>query len=188
MVGLGEHVYRLNVDQVITPPGKLADVTGERCRVAAHVDEERDCQPPQLSDHRVAEAGARRVYFASASPPVRFPNVYGIDMPVTGELVASGRTDAEVAGFIGADWLVYQDLDDLVRAVRYDNGDIAEFDTSCFSGHYVTGDVTPAYLARIESERCDAARAQREPVVDDSHDDDSAGVDEFPSRPRAGVA
>ncbi|GIK33780.1 MAG: amidophosphoribosyltransferase [Gammaproteobacteria bacterium] len=134
------------------------------------------------------EAGARRVYFASASPPVRFPNVYGIDMPVTGELVASGRTDAEVAGFIGADWLVYQDLDDLVRAVRYDNGDIAEFDTSCFSGHYVTGDVTPAYLARLESERCDAARAQREPVVDDSHDDDSAGVDEFPSRPRAGVA
>jgi amidophosphoribosyltransferase len=71
---------------------------------------------------------------------------------------------------------------------RYDNGDIAEFDTSCFSGEYVTGDVTPAYLARLESERCDAARAQREPVIDDSHDDDAAGVDEFPSRPRAGVA
>ncbi|MCE7903370.1 MAG: amidophosphoribosyltransferase [Gammaproteobacteria bacterium PRO9] len=108
------------------------------------------------------EAGARRVYFASASPPVRFPNVYGIDMPSANELVAHGRTDEEVQAFIGADWLVYQNLDDLIRAVRYDNGDITEFDTSCFSGRYVTGDVTPEYLARLEQQRSDRAKQQRE--------------------------
>jgi amidophosphoribosyltransferase len=108
------------------------------------------------------EAGARRVYFASASPPVRYPNVYGIDMPAASELVASGRTDRQVQELIGADWLIYQDLDDLIRAVRYDNGDIASFDTSCFSGHYVTGDVTPEYLARLEQERSDRAKSQRD--------------------------
>jgi amidophosphoribosyltransferase len=108
------------------------------------------------------EAGARRVYFASASPPVRYPNVYGIDMPAASELVASGRTEREVQEYIGADWLIYQDLDDLVRAVRYDNGDIADFDTSCFSGQYVTGDVTPEYLARLERERADGARGKRD--------------------------
>jgi amidophosphoribosyltransferase len=108
------------------------------------------------------DAGARRVYFAAASPPVRYPNVYGIDMPAASELVAAGRSDREVQDFIGADWLVYQDLDDLVRAVRYDNGDIVEFDTSCFSGRYVTGDVTPEYLARLERERVDGRRARPE--------------------------
>ena len=108
------------------------------------------------------EAGARRVYFASASPPVRYPNVYGIDMPAASELVAHGRTDQEVQQFIGADWLVYQDLDDLIRAVQYDNGDITEFDTSCFSGRYVTGDITSEYLARLEKERSDRAKSQRE--------------------------
>jgi amidophosphoribosyltransferase len=104
------------------------------------------------------EAGARRVYFASASPPVRYPNVYGIDMPAASELVAAGRTDRQVQEFIGADWLVYQDLDDLVRSVLYDKGEIAEFDTSCFSGRYVTGDVTAEYLARLERERADSTR------------------------------
>ncbi|MEO7386109.1 MAG: phosphoribosyltransferase family protein, partial [Gammaproteobacteria bacterium] len=108
------------------------------------------------------EAGARRVYFASASPPVRYPNVYGIDMPAASELVAHGRTDQQVQELIGADWLVYQDLEDLIRAVRYDNGDIAHFDTSCFSGHYVTGDISPEYLAHLEQERSDRAKSQRE--------------------------
>ena len=107
------------------------------------------------------EAGARKVYFASAAPPVRYPNVYGIDMPAASELVAAGRSDAEVGRLIGADWLVYQDLDDLVAAVRHDKARVQDFDTSCFSGEYVTGDVTPEYLARIESERSDDARARR---------------------------
>ena len=107
------------------------------------------------------EAGARKVYFASAAPPVRFPNVYGIDMPAVNELVASGRTVDEVKTLIGADWLIYQDLDDLVAACRHDHARITGFDTSCFSGEYVTGDVTHEYLARIERERSDGARAQR---------------------------
>jgi amidophosphoribosyltransferase len=107
------------------------------------------------------EAGARKVYFASAAPPVRFPNVYGIDMAVATELVANGRSEEDVAASIGADWLVYQDLDDLVAACRHDDARIAAFDTSCFSGEYVTGDVTREFLARIEHERSDGARAQR---------------------------
>lgn len=108
------------------------------------------------------EAGARRVYFASASPPVRCPNVYGIDMPAASELVANGRSEREIQDFIGADWLVYQDLEDLVQAVRFDNGEISTFDTSCFSGDYVTGDITPDYLARLERQRSDSAKQERE--------------------------
>jgi amidophosphoribosyltransferase len=107
------------------------------------------------------EAGARSVYFASAAPPVRHPNVYGIDMPAASELVAAGRTEQEVARIIGADWLIYQDLDDLVRAVRHHDARVTEFDTSCFSGEYVTGDITPEYLARLQAERSDQAKAQR---------------------------
>jgi amidophosphoribosyltransferase len=107
------------------------------------------------------EAGARKVYFASAAPPVKYPNVYGIDMPAKSELVASSRTDEEVARLIGADWLIYQDLPDLIAACVHDHSSIKEFDTSCFSGHYVTGDVTPEYLARLESERSDSAKASR---------------------------
>ncbi len=107
------------------------------------------------------EAGARKVYFASAAPPVRHPNVYGIDMPVAAELVANGRSEDDVAALIGADWLVYQDLDDLVAACRHDDAHITGFDTSCFSGHYVTADVTAQFLARLEHERSDGARAQR---------------------------
>jgi amidophosphoribosyltransferase len=107
------------------------------------------------------EAGAKKVYFASAAPPVRFPNVYGIDMPAASELVASGRSIDEVQKFIGADWLVYQDLDDLVAACHHDNAKITEFDTSCFSGQYVTGDVTPEYLERLRLERSDEAKAVR---------------------------
>jgi amidophosphoribosyltransferase len=107
------------------------------------------------------EAGANKVYFASAAPPVRYPNVYGIDMPAASELVAAGRTDDEVERLIGADWLIYQDLDDLIRAVRHHDASVAEFDTSCFSGEYVTGDVTPEYLARLEAERSDLAKSER---------------------------
>jgi amidophosphoribosyltransferase len=107
------------------------------------------------------EAGARKVYFASAAPPVRFPNVYGIDMAAVTELVANGRTEEEIAKVIGADWLIYQDLEDLVSAVRHDKARVASFDTSCFSGEYVTGDVTPEYLAALERERSDAAKARR---------------------------
>jgi len=107
------------------------------------------------------EAGARKVYFASAAPPVRFPNVYGIDMPAVNELVANGRSVEQVAQAIGADWLVYQTLEDLVQACRYGDSDTTEFDTSCFSGEYVTGDVTPAYLERLGNERSDAAKAHR---------------------------
>jgi amidophosphoribosyltransferase len=107
------------------------------------------------------EAGARKVYFASAAPPVKFPNVYGIDMPAKSELVASSRTEEEVAKLIGADWLIYQDLHDLIAACEHDHSSIKEFDTSCFSGNYVTGDVTPEYLARLESERSDSAKATR---------------------------
>jgi len=107
------------------------------------------------------EAGAAKVYFASAAPPVRFPNVYGIDMPAASELVASGRTVEEVQRLIGADWLVYQDLDDLIAACQHEDARIGEFDTSCFSGEYVTGDVTPEYLERLQLERSDAAKLAR---------------------------
>jgi amidophosphoribosyltransferase len=107
------------------------------------------------------EAGARQVYFASAAPPVRFPNVYGIDMPAAQELVAAGRSHDEIARLIGADWLVYQDIEDLIAACKHEDARIEEFDTSCFSGEYVTGDVTPEYLERLELERSDDARALR---------------------------
>jgi len=107
------------------------------------------------------EAGARKVYFASAAPPVRYPNVYGIDMPSAHELVAHARTDEEVGRMIGADWLVYQDIEDLVRACLHHDSQIQGFDTSCFTGEYVTGDVTPDYLARLQEERSDEAKAKR---------------------------
>ncbi len=107
------------------------------------------------------EAGAAKVYFASAAPPVRYPNVYGIDMAAKNELVASGRTEDEVAALIGADWLIYQDLEDLVSAVRHDKAKIESFDASCFSGEYVTGDVGPEYFARLAKERSDDAKALR---------------------------
>ncbi len=103
------------------------------------------------------EAGARNVYFASAAPPVRYPNVYGIDMPSRHELIAYNRTVEEVARIIGADWLVYQDLEDLIEAAHKGNQTISRFDTSCFNGEYVTGDVTEAYLEHLENTRCDEA-------------------------------
>ena len=108
------------------------------------------------------EAGARKVYFASAAPPVRNPNVYGIDMPAASELVAHDRTEAEVQDIIGADWLIYQTLPDLITSVQHDNAAIRDFDTSCFSGEYVTGDVTQDYLNVIEARRSDEVRSARD--------------------------
>lgn len=99
------------------------------------------------------EAGAKKVYFASASPPVRHANVYGIDMPTRSELIAAFRNDAEICAEIGADGLVYQDLDALRAAVRAVNPALSHFETSCFDGHYITGDVTTAYLEGIETAR-----------------------------------
>jgi len=118
------------------------------------------------------EAGAKKVYFASAAPPVRFPNVYGIDMPAASELIANGRTTEEIQQLIGADRLIYQDLHGLIRSVRHDNSDIAEFDTSCFSGEYVTGDVTEEYLDELEQRRNDAAKQARE----ETHEPDAKVV------------
>jgi amidophosphoribosyltransferase len=106
------------------------------------------------------EAGARKVYFASASPPVRYPNVYGIDMPAPSELIASGRTVREIEKELGADWLIYQDLDDLIEACHEGNERISQFDTSCFSGEYVTG-VKKGYLEKLQVMRSDEARRER---------------------------
>ncbi|MHA6910788.1 amidophosphoribosyltransferase [Ralstonia pseudosolanacearum] len=99
------------------------------------------------------DAGAKKVIFASAAPPVKFPNVYGIDMPTRGELVAHGRTHDEIARIIGADQLVYQDVEDMKRAVRDVNPALRDFEASCFDGHYVTGDIDEAYLDRLEASR-----------------------------------
>jgi len=99
------------------------------------------------------DAGARKVYFASAAPPVKFPNVYGIDMPSRRELIATGRTDEEICREIGADKLIYQDLDDLKEAVRRINPSIKYFEASCFDGDYITGDITLEYLDTIEAAR-----------------------------------
>ena len=106
------------------------------------------------------DAGAKKVYFASAAPPVRYPNVYGIDMPSASELVAAGKSEKEVEQLLGADWLIYQDLDDLVCAVQDGNEELKQFDTSCFSGEYVTG-LDRDYLQQIEMLRSDDAKAAR---------------------------
>jgi amidophosphoribosyltransferase len=106
------------------------------------------------------EAGARKVYFASAAPPVRYPNVYGIDMPAANELIAHNRNEAEVAEAIGADHLIFQDLADLEQAVRRGNSALRRFDTSCFTGEYVTGDIDRGYLDLLEQRRSDVAKAK----------------------------
>ncbi len=99
------------------------------------------------------EAGARKVYLASAAPPVRFPNVYGIDMPTSGELVAHNRSIEEIRQFIGADALIYQDVDAMKRVVSALNPALRGFEASCFDGVYITGDVTAADFARLEAQR-----------------------------------
>jgi len=99
------------------------------------------------------EAGARKVYLASAAPPVRYPNVYGIDMPTSQELVAHNRTVDEIRAIIGCDALIYQDVDAMKRAIGQINPDIKGFDASCFDGVYVTGDITPADIERLNANR-----------------------------------
>ena len=113
------------------------------------------------------EMGAKKVYFASAAPAVRFPNVYGIDMPSVDELVAHGRTDAEVGDMIGADRMIYQDLEDLIRSTQGGGSDIASFDCSVFDGNYVTGDIDEAYLAGLEALRNDDTMKKINVIDDD---------------------
>jgi len=108
------------------------------------------------------KVGAKRVFFASAAPPVKYPNVYGIDMPAASELLASRINEDEMAKTIGADWLVYQTLEDLIEAVTYEETGIEAFETSCFSGEYITNDITEHYLNIIELKRNDAAKAEQE--------------------------
>lgn len=123
------------------------------------------------------DCGAKKVYFASAAPAVRFPNVYGIDMPTRAELLATGRDEAQIAAEIGADGVVYQDLDALITAVQQasPNKDMV-FETSCFNGHYITGDITEAYLQAVESRRSTpiAATPGRRPL--DLMNEDEAGA------------
>jgi amidophosphoribosyltransferase len=105
------------------------------------------------------KAGANNVYFASAAPPVRHPNVYGIDMPSSSDLIASSHSEREVEKLIGADWLIYQTLEDLVECVTEENPNLAEFDCSIFDGRYVTGDIDQRFLQTLETtrRRCGAA-------------------------------
>ena len=98
-------------------------------------------------------AGAVKVYFASASPPVRYPNVYGIDMPTRAELIATGRTDAQIAAEIGADALIYQDLEAMKQSITALREDLTVFEAACFDGCYVTGDIDAAYLDAVEGNR-----------------------------------
>ena len=109
------------------------------------------------------EAGATKVYLASAAPPVRYPNVYGIDIPSAKELIAHGRTHEEIARLIGVDWLIYQDLADLLEASREGNPDVDGFECAVFTGDYITGDVDAAYLDRIDSMRSDQSKRNPEP-------------------------
>ncbi len=118
------------------------------------------------------DAGARKVYFASASPPIRFPNVYGIDMPAANELIAHNRNVDEVCSAIGADRLIYQDLDDLVEAVRKGNPNLRDFDCSVFTGKYIT-QVSDKYLKSLEAKRNDASKSSREK--------DGSGIDLYSS-------
>ena len=108
------------------------------------------------------DAGAAKVYLASAAPPVRYPNVYGIDMPSPEELIAHGRSVDEVCELIGADWLIYQDLDELVRCSKDGNPEVEHFECSVFDGVYITGDVDERYLAALDAQRNDKAQTARQ--------------------------
>jgi amidophosphoribosyltransferase len=120
------------------------------------------------------EVGANKVYFASAAPPVRHPNVYGIDMPAVNEFIANGRTIEEINQTIGSDRLFYQTLDDLVETTQQEGSEVVAFDSSCFNGEYVTGDIDNAYLQKLHNARNDAAKghAHVDDAVIDLHNDD----------------
>ncbi|MDC3106875.1 amidophosphoribosyltransferase [SAR86 cluster bacterium] len=102
--------------------------------------------------------GAKKVYFASAAPPIRFQNVYGIDMAATAELIAHQRSEEQIAEFIGADWLIYQNLEDLIESAQVGNPEIEKFETSVFDGKYICGSVTKDYLTNLESDRKDSSK------------------------------
>ncbi len=112
------------------------------------------------------DAGANKVYFCSAAPAIRFPNVYGIDMPTSEELIAHGRTDEEIGELIGADRLIFQDLEDLKKAVSSLNPAIEDFDCSVFDGHYVAGNIDEHYLALLASSRNDSRRQSDSDIID----------------------
>ena len=116
------------------------------------------------------DAGAKKVYFASAAPAIRFPNVYGIDMAVKSELIAFGKTEQEVEKAIGADWLIFQDVKDLIRAcIPVDSNENRQFDCSVFDGHYVTGDIDAVFLKRLEGARADIAKGGAVTTLVDMH-------------------
>ncbi len=117
------------------------------------------------------EAGARKVYLASAAPAVRYANVYGIDMPSPKELIAHQRTTEQICAAIGADRLIYQDLGDLEQAVRECNPKLIDFDVSCFTGQYITGDVHVDYLSAVAHQRADTAKQTGEGSIVDLHND-----------------
>ncbi len=125
------------------------------------------------------ESGAKKVYFASAAPAIRYPNVYGIDMPAKEELIAHGRTVEQIQDLIGADWLIYQDLQDLIKSAIPTDGstDLKDFDCSVFNGEYVTGDITQEYLQNLEDMRNDTAKTsldkEDESGLIDLHNDNS---------------
>ena len=102
-----------------------------------------------------------------AAPAVRYPNVYGIDMPTSAEFVAHNRTDEEVGSYLGADWLIYQHMDDLVESAREGNRAIERFDCSVFDGNYVTGDIDDAYLERLSMDRNDESKQRRDTELSD---------------------
>jgi len=112
------------------------------------------------------EAGAKKVYLASAAPPIRYPNVYGIDMPAASELIAHGRSVEEIGEAIGADWLIYQELSDLLASGRDGNPTIVEYEDSVFSGNYIAGDLGHSYLQALEEERGDDAQVKRREAVE----------------------
>ena len=109
-------------------------------------------------------SGAKKVYFASAAPPIRYQNVYGIDMAATTELVAHQRTEKEIEAFIMTDWLIYQDLDDLISTVQVGNKKISQFECSIFDGKYVTDDIDDTYLKNLEDVRNDKSKLSRKPA------------------------
>ncbi|NOY66569.1 MAG: amidophosphoribosyltransferase [Gammaproteobacteria bacterium] len=126
------------------------------------------------------EAGANKVYFASASPMVKYPNVYGIDMPSVSELIAHNRTVEELSDLIGSDWLIFQDLDALEDSVRRGNPKIKKFDSSVFNNEYITGDITSDYLDGLEKIRNDEAKdleLSDDDLHDSSHGEESALID-----------
>ena len=115
------------------------------------------------------DVGASKVYFASAAPPVRHPNVYGIDMPAVDEFIANGRSIEEINATIGSDRLFYQTLEDLIDVTRQPTSTVEGFDSSCFDGVYITGDIDDAYLQRLDDQRNDAAKSASDP--------DASGID-----------